>query len=159
MGRIRLSNGRYVFVDDKLRKQLKAVGAWHLSAQGYAIHTTTRNGKCYAVYMHRLVLKLAGVHCGERTDHRDGNRLNNRRRNLRPTDHKGNARNSTRHVNNLSGFKGVSFYKRDNNWEARIYANGVHHRLGRFDTARKAARAYNNAARKLHGRFAKLNPI
>lgn len=159
MRRIRLTSGRYTAVDNKYHAALKAIGAWHDNGGGYAVHTTMRGGKYTAVYMHRLVLQLAGVPCASHTDHRDGNRLNNRRHNLRPTNSQGNARNSQRHATNASGYKGVSFYKRDGTWEARIYANGQRHNLGRFTTSHKAAQTYNRAAKKLHGRFARLNPL
>ncbi|MFA5669878.1 MAG: AP2 domain-containing protein [Candidatus Cloacimonas sp.] len=45
---------------------------------------------------------------------------------------------------NTSGYRGVSFNKRNNNWVARIGINGKNIYLGRFDEAKEAAKAYDN---------------
>ena len=52
-------------------------------------------------------------------------------------------------------FKGVRFeYKK---WRARIFVGGKRVHLGCFDAAEDAARAYDAAAVKHYGEFAKLN--
>jgi len=55
---------------------------------------------------------------------------------------------------NTTGFKGVIWFKRDQNWRAEIECNGKKHSLGYFDSPEKAHAAYCEAARKLHGEFA-----
>jgi hypothetical protein len=54
-------------------------------------------------------------------------------------------------------YKGI--YQHRDKWGARIYADGVKHFLGRFNTPREAALAYNDAARRLLGADAKLNEV
>lgn len=46
--------------------------------------------------------------------------------------------------NNKSGFRGVSWHKRDNKWVARITVNSKKVHLGYFNTAEDGAIAYNN---------------
>ena len=58
---------------------------------------------------------------------------------------------------NTSGYKGVSWHKRDNIWTANIKANGVKKHLGNFFCLVKAAKAYDDAAIKYFGEFAHTN--
>ena len=44
-------------------------------------------------------------------------------------------------------------------WHAQIQINKRHIRLGSFDDIKDAALAYNEAAKKHHGEFARLNEI
>ncbi len=61
--------------------------------------------------------------------------------------------------NNTSGFRGVSFRKSRNAWEARIGHNYKSFNLGLHASKELAALAYNAAAIKYHGANAKLNQI
>ena len=103
--------------------------------------------------MHQLITGYA------RTDHANGNGLDNRRANLRESTRAQNAANRRMHVTNPSGFKGVR--RRADNpkspWTARICVDRKERHLGYFATAEEAARAYDAAALKLHGEFARLN--
>jgi hypothetical protein len=90
-------------------------------------------------------------------DHRDGDGLNNQRENLRLCTHSQNMQNRRLQRNNRSGYKGVYWIKAQGVWAARITVNRVPINLGRFDTAEQAARAYDEAALKYHGEFARLN--
>jgi hypothetical protein len=58
---------------------------------------------------------------------------------------------------NTSGFKGVHFARRYGKYQVRIVADGIRYHIGYFDNPVEAARAYDAAARKLHGDFAALN--
>jgi len=98
----------------------------------------------------------------EQVDHRDGDGLNNTRANLRAANHALNGRNQRLRSDNTSGYKGVSWDKENCAWVAQI---GVGARLdgcrvqflGRFPTAKEAARAYDRAATERFGEFAALN--
>lgn len=54
-----------------------------------------------------------------------------------------------------SRYKGVS--RSGNKWCARIQSGFESNWIGTFDNEINAARAYDNAARQLHGEFAFLN--
>lgn len=92
-------------------------------------------------------------------DHKDGNVLNNQKTNLRQSTHAQNSHNQSIRVTNKSGYKGVSFYKRYNKWVAHIIYNYKSVHLGYFENIIDAAKAYNEAAIKYHGEFARLNTI
>lgn len=121
---------------------------WMLSKDGYAV--------CSEKFMkftsmHRLIL---GKRDGMMIDHIDGNKLDNRRSNLRFATAAQNQFNRGIGKKNTSGFKGVSLDKRSGKWMANIRHSGKKNYLGQFDTKELAAAAYDREARLHHGEFA-----
>lgn len=106
--------------------------------------------------MHRMILNAKN---GDLVDHKNHNGLDNRRSNLRLCCNTKNHMNGQTHRDNQSGYKGVSMDKRRGNFRARIKHNGKEVWIGTFTTAKEAALAYNHAAVKYFGEFAKLNTI
>ena len=90
-------------------------------------------------------------------DHINSDSLDNRRSNLRVCTVSQNNMNSAIGRNNKSGYKGVSWDKTNKKWRAGIKAKGKSVSLGSFNSKKDAARAYNEAAKKAYGEFAKLN--
>ena len=101
------------------------------------------------VYMHRLIL---GLQAGDRRmcDHRNRNRLDNRRINLRVATHADNQANKEGY--GASGFKGVTRFRK--RWKAEITLNKKTIFLGSFATPEHAHSAYCNAAMLVRGEFA-----
>mgnify|MGYP001562305313 CR=1 FL=1 len=119
----------------------------------YAMTKIRRSDRTWTtLYMHRLLLNAP---LSMKTDHVNGNGLDNRRANLRPATHAENLRNRGPQRNNTTGFKGVSFDKTRGKFQARIMLSGREIHLGRFITPQKAHAAYCAAAAKLHGKFAR----
>lgn len=54
-------------------------------------------------------------------------------------------------------FKGIDRISKSPKWQARISVNGRRQTIGYYDTQEEAARAYDAAALRLHGEFARLN--
>ena len=107
--------------------------------------------------LHRFLTKAPPGMC---VDHINGDTLDNRLCNLRVCSHQGNMRNSRKQKNNTSGYVGVVRYFFNNSkFVAQITLDDRKIHLGIFDTAEEAARAYNTAAKKYFGEFARLNII
>lgn len=90
-------------------------------------------------------------------DHIDGDRANNRLSNLRDVTPTQNKYNSSPFLNSKSGIKGVTWCKQTNKWKARISIvryKTLH--IGFFMELADAQAAYEEKARELRGKFARL---
>lgn len=105
-----------------------------------------------AIAMHRLILDAPA---GLQVDHINGDSLDNRRCNLRLANQSQNAANKS--AMGKSKYKGVCWVARIRKWSAQIKKDGQKFWLGTFDTEEAAARAYDSAARAMHGEYARLN--
>lgn len=115
-----------------------------------------RYAKGKSGYLHRLI---ATRECGQIpegmfVDHIDGDPLNNRRGNLRVVTKAQNAANAAAR-GGVSSYRGV--FQRHGKWAAQIAKEGVRTSLGTFETEREAAAAYDEAAKSVHGEYARLN--
>jgi len=130
----------HVIVDESLFEQLNR-WRWHLGQDGYARRKEYVAGRQHTIRLHRVVLGLAPGEGGE-VDHRNLNKLDNRRSNLRmcPRGAKDNGQNKPRQGNNTSGYRGVTWHRGCGKWQAVVKLNGRSRYLGLFDSAQEAAK-------------------
>lgn len=119
---------------------------WKLNEKGYACRNKTLADRYEIVYLHREVADRAGIslECGE-VDHRDRNKLNCVRTNLRVVTHQQNCWNAVRQLG-ATGVRGV--FKNGNRYTAQIRVDGRKVHLGMFTTPEEAGEAYTKAREK-----------
>ena len=149
----------FAFVDDADFAALTAGPRWRcakFNKKLYAARSVRRNGKAGMQLMHREILKAQE---GEQTDHINSDGLDNRRANLRLCTVAQNQKNQIKNSKNTSGYKGVHWFKPRGYWCAQITVDGKTKTIGYFRAIEDAARAYDEAAIALHGRFARTNAM
>lgn len=129
-------------------------GTWRRSSGGYAVRSETTGGKKRTIYLHRLI---AEPPAGVVVDHANGIKLDNRRCNLRWASVSQNNANGVDRRRRGS-FRGVYWHKPSQKWVAQISVSGRLRHLGLFKSDCEAAAAYNVAAQRAVGLFARLNP-
>ena len=161
---IPLTKGYVAIVDDEDFATL-ATHKWCVSvvATGnrtlfYAVRR--QKGSSKLTLMHRVITHAPE---GMEVDHKDGNGLNNVKKNLRMCTRAQNCYHSSprKIINRASTYKGVSFRSRKQSrhkpWVAQLVLNGKHALYKEYATEHEAAQAYNQAAKKHYGKFAWLN--
>ena len=142
--------GNFVLIDSR---DYEYYNQWKWSLGQWGVKRSNNNRN---IYLARLIMNCPSNFV---VDHINGNSLDNRRSNLRICTSRENSFNSSIAKNNVSGFKGVSKHKLTGKWESRIGVNRKKLHLGLFNNKRTAAMAYNIAAKKYFGEFAKLNDL
>jgi len=143
--------------DGKIYSKIKKIyRKCHYNPQGYLQLRLKQNGKNENICVHRLVAEhfLPNPENKRCIDHIDKDKKNNNMWNLRWCTNGENMSNRGKQQNNTSGFKGVTFNKERNKWQAQIQVEKVYKSLGRFDTKEKAYEAYCDACIKYHKEFA-----
>lgn len=152
---LHLSNTGRVLVDTSDMPMI-AKWKWHLGSGGYAQRSTKiggRKGRCVTVLLHVFLMK---PHPDIQVDHKNLNRFDCRRSNLR-------FATKSQNMANRNGWgshsKGVGFDKRSVSkpWRAFVQRDGKRIYLGTFATESEAAQAYSVAAKAQYGEFAKLS--
>ncbi len=156
MRQIQLTQGKYALVDDEDYEWLSQ-WKWHADKKGnnyYAKRNFMVEGVRKNTYIHRDIMNPPKY---MEIDHKNGDGLDNRRKNLRVCTKSQNAMNRKSQKYSTSIYLGVSWDKEKKRWRAIIKANGKTKKLGRFKTELEAAIIYNIAARKYFGEFARPN--
>jgi hypothetical protein len=154
--RIPLTQGQYAIVDaDDYYRLIKY--KWQvvrIRDTYYVRRLVSRNGKRTTLFMHKVILHAPK---GMVVDHINGNPLDNRKANLRLATPAQNSRNRRVTKRGTSIYKGVWYNRTKRLYCARITVSRKMIYIGQFKDEVEAARAYDRAARKYHGEFARLN--
>ena len=158
MKQIPLTKGQFALVDDEdfdRVNQFKWYADKRISKKGvvyyYAARRYTVNGKSILQRMHSFIFGDSSHK--KHIDHKDSDRLNNQKYNLRFATPSENGMN----IRKIGKYKGIFYYKATNKFSAQIMIkyNKIH--LGYFNTEIEAAKAYDKKAIELFGEFANLN--
>lgn len=159
MKEIPLTKGKVAIVDDEDFEWLNQRN-WHvqITVNSNILYATSDEWKPKKrkILMHRYILGLTDPKI--LVDHKDHDGLNNQRHNLRPCTKQQNQKNMASHRDSSSKYVGVGFRPGRGKFRARIW-DGKDICLGHFINEIDAAKAYNEAAIKIHGEFANLNIV
>jgi hypothetical protein len=117
---------------------------WHLSKHGYAVCNSS------AIRMHRLIMDVTSDN--DQVDHENTKRLDNRKSNLRVCNNQQNSRNKGVSRSN-TGFIGVSYQKRDKNYQAHIKVDYEKIYLGTSKIIEEAIKLRLEAEFKYFGKY------
>lgn len=140
---IKLTKGFEAIVDDQ---DYELVSQYHWYFDKYARGSV--KGK--KIGIHNLIMNAQYI------DHINGDKLDNRRANLRPCTNQQNQMNRGANKNNTSGYKGVAYDKRRSKYSAQIRYNRKLIWLGYYPTAEDAYGAYKAKAAELFKEFAHI---
>ena len=142
---IYLNHGKQTIVDDVDYKYL-CVHRWRYNTTGYATRTFR------SISMARVILNAKK---GEYVDHINGNKLDNRRCNIRIVTNQQNTWNKR----NIGLKNSVGVSKLEKKWRAYHTKDGRQICLGRFNDRISAMKAYDNAILKTRGIYAITNKM
>ncbi len=149
MAIIKTKKGEEILVDDSDYEWLSKF-TWYIDSIGYARRHLRVDGKYTKIRMHQEIMNTPSRHD---TDHTNGNRLDNRRCNLRVCTRSENSSNRGANSNNKTRLKGVSKNVDCETFRAEITVNKQKIYLGSFCTPEEAQQAYIAASLEYHGAF------
>lgn len=144
-------SGKFTFIDDDNYTELSKY-TWFINNYGYVVRSGYKEGIKGVIWMHRQIMKPPIF---KQIDHINGNKLDNRKENLRIVEFWQNRMNRGKYKNNTSGYKGVS--KNKKLFRATIGVNNKKIHIGYNKDPYECAKMYDKAALHYFGEFARLN--
>lgn len=129
---------------------------WHFNHKTQTVGGSLPNSNS-KIYISRLIMNVTDPQT--EVDHKNHDKLDNRKQNLRICSRSQNQKNQRILKSNTSGYKGVSWCPKSNKWVSKISVNNKTVHLGLFTDKKQAAHAYNRASKKYHGEFGLINTL
>lgn len=155
-----LRNSELFFMADEDDYEILSSLEWR-EREGYPICCSSGSGSEYETQSaHRIVMKLTPQD-KEEIDHKNRNRMDLRKSNLRIANRSDNMSNRSKFKRKdvTSKFKGVCSLKGKDYYQVRIQYNKKPITIGHYYSENASANMYNHYALKIHGEFAVLNDV
>ena len=153
---LKLSKGYVAIVDDD-EPTKPWQHKWSATEHKHAVYAqrvfVNSKGEKEWQTLHRFILGIG--RSGVKVDHRDGDGLNNRRKNLRKATTSQNNANAKLRIDNTSGVKGVCWHKNSGLWFVQLSLKGKRVYAKYFHALEDAKEARNKAAKKYHKKFSR----
>lgn len=150
-----INSDKLCLIDEEDKERVLKI-RWYVDKAGRVLASPKVSN---SFYLHRFVMKSKKKDYID-LDHINRNPLDNRKCNLRAATPSQNAINRAKFKGTYSSqYKGVHYNKARKTWKASIYKDWQLIHLGTFRSEIDAAKAYNRAAKNLHGKFAYINKI
>lgn len=161
MYKVPLSQGKFAIVSDE-DAEIESYGNWVAHKSGNHFYACYRGSTANRprTWMHALVLERIlnrSLKKGEIPDHINGDKLDNRRENIRLASRSQNEANKPPRGNCSSRFKGVCWDREKGLWRCMITINKRRIHIGYYKEEEDAAKAYNSKAKDIFGPFARRN--
>jgi hypothetical protein len=130
--------GGHAKVDDADYEMVLALSRrWHRTKKGYARAGVKdpATGKIKMTLMHCAIMGARGI------DHRNGDKVDNQRSNLRLATQAQNAQNQVTRKATRSGVRGVTYHEGSGRWQANCRLDGHLHYLGKYSSVAEAEAA------------------
>ena len=161
---LRRKNGEnfWTIIDlDDLDRVLEYPYTWYAKYQylnkGYYVYASEyipEKQRCRSIFLHQFIVNANG----KTVDHINGDTFDNRKSNLRIVEYSNNSKNrKCRNSNNTSGYRNVSWNKKENKWVVQLQINKKNKVLGRFDDVHEAGKFAEEMRVKYYGEFAGQN--
>lgn len=151
-------------IEDRLKENMKQVGdcvEWigYRSKKGYGYIKISKDGVSKQAFAHRVVYEQAhgGLRQDQLVDHACRNPRCVKLEHLRvATRSQNNANLNGPRKNSTTGYRGVTYHKKNRKYVARVRKGGKGYYAGSFSTPEEAAAAAEKLRLELHGEFAGL---
>lgn len=155
---LKICGGKKVTLIDQSDYGWASKYKWFQKWNEYVFRWGTRSdGKKYMILLHREIMGESDLD----VDHKNRNKLDNRKENLRFATRSQNLANRRKFSGKFtSNFKGVRWYPARNRWVATIISKPIKLKKSKlFKSEIDAAIQYNEWAKQIFGDFAELNEV
>ena len=145
------TSGEKFYIDSEDLGKVRSY-CWRIDSKGYVV-ANSKDGTNKTIRLHRVLMDADSKTL---IDHKNWDKTDNRKHNLRIASKSQNNINIKRKSNNTSGYPGITLNKRGH-YVARISVDGVRYYLGTYENFKEAVIARRKAEIKLHKEWAGEN--